>query len=239
MAYKTLDKMVRSALFSVEYTMHWYIPFLKHAADCVRELGFGIMGGVQTAVITGNDDNSFDLPCDYAAWIRVGYMSGSLTYPLVQQDNINRLRKSDGAGGYENYDVMVSGDGYYGTIATEWGAFRGGFFGYGSGYSLDTFKEIPERNQIQVHQGLGITDLYLEYAGDGSLICSTTKINPLAQATIDAYIMWKRGLGSEDAYKHQWRLLRARLDPISTEDIKRIWNNEFIRNATVRRYGTY
>jgi len=240
MAYTTLDKIVRSALLRKRYPMHYYVDFLKAAADCLRELRYSILDSVETKVIAVNDYNAIDLPCDYVQWVRVGYMNGGLTYPLVQQDNINRLRKSDGSGGYENYDTPTVGMyGSYSTYTTEWGTFNGGFFGYGNGYSVDTFKEVKERNQIQINQGLAITDVYLEYISDGSCCSTITKINPLAQACIEAYIMWQQkeqnrtvGLGerqiAQEAYKDKWRELRARLDPMTTEDVKRIWNNNYM-----------
>lgn len=97
----------------------------------------------------------------------------------------------------------------------------------------DSFKIIPERNEIQLHQNLCATEIILEYISDGSEIDNATQVNPYAKATIEAYINWKykennRSYGEGERqraqmqFDHQQRILRGRTNHITIADIKSI-----------------
>lgn len=95
----------------------------------------------------------------------------------------------------------------------------------------DTYKILPERNEIQLHNSIDATSIILEYISDGSLIDNATQVNPYAKATIEAYINWKwkennRSYGegermrAQRQFDHQNRILRARMNPLTIQDIK-------------------
>lgn len=95
----------------------------------------------------------------------------------------------------------------------------------------DTFKVLPERNEIQLHNSIKATDIILEYISDGSAVNNATQITPYAKATLEAYINWKHKengrsygegerLRAQRQFDHQHRILRARMNPLTIQDIK-------------------
>lgn len=96
----------------------------------------------------------------------------------------------------------------------------------------DSYKIITERNEIQLHNNVPGNDVVLEYLSDGSEVDNATQINVYAKATIEAFINWKwkennRSYGegerqrAQRQYEHQHKILRARMNPLTTADIKR------------------
>jgi hypothetical protein len=110
--------------------------------------------------------------------------------------------------------------------------FTGRYFGARVDRS-DSFKVIPERNEIQLHNNIQANDIVLEYISDGSAIDNATQINPYAKATLEAYINWKYkennrsySEGERDRaqrqFDHQHRILRGRMNDMTMSDLRAI-----------------
>lgn len=250
MTYITLDTIVKSVLLRRGYPMHWYLQFLKYGADCIRELHFRTLHVVQTEAIVANAGGAIDLPCDYTAWVRIGLMNGQHIVPLVQSNgNFNPLPIKDTKGVVQPYPDPVNGQGIGHSWLNGWlqssndlGEFAGGYFGHGAGYETDLFEEMPNRCQIQFSQELAGRTVVLDYVGDASSCCNITRIPAMAQACIEQYIIWQlkeharhynknEAKDEERMYWHEERHLRARLNPITKEDILRIMRRNYHRSA--------
>ena len=246
MIFTNLDTIVKSVLLRKGYSMHWYLQALKYGADCVRELMIHSMKKVNTVALTANNYGAIDVPCDYMAWVRVGILNGQYVIPLVQgKGSFNPLVVTDGAGAAVAYDSPVMGGvsiskwvSSWGNTTNELGEFVGGIYGYGAGYETDTFEEMPNRNQIQLHQELAGRTIILDYLADATKCDNITQVEILAQATIEQYIIWQlkeharhysKGEAKDDErmYWNELRHFRARKNPISPEDVIRIMRRNY------------
>jgi hypothetical protein len=95
----------------------------------------------------------------------------------------------------------------------------------------DSFKVLPERNEIQLHNSIDADYIVLEYLSDGSEIDNVTQITPYAKSTIEAFINWKikengRSYGegerqrAEILFTKEHKRLRARMSDLTLNDIK-------------------
>jgi len=253
MRYQTLDGIVRSTLMQAGYSLHWYLQALKSASDCLRELTFDTLQNVNTVNLSISDTGTADLPCDYVDYVKVGVPYSQYVRPLVQKDSINRLQNKDSSGTPIIYPEPASLNTFYTpTYAPPFyqsDYFNdnyeplGRLFGFNAGWIQDGFKILRERGQIQVDQQLCATSIYLEYISDGQCSDNATKVHPYAQKTIEAYILWQfkqhsRAYGSQERelakneFSSQRRILRARLNGLTAQDIKRIVRKSY--SATIK-----
>lgn len=234
------------------YTLHYYIQALKSASDCLRELTFDTLQNVNTVNLTLSDSGSADLPCDYVDFVKVGVPYSQYVRPLVQKDSINRLQNKDTSGNpipYSNAIDVTYGDTvsvppfFESDYINDNGEPLGRLFGFNAGWIQDGFKILRERGQIQVDQQLCATSTYLEYISDGQCSDNATKVHPYAQKTIEAYILWQfkqhsRAYGSQERelakneFSTQRRILRARMNGLTAQDIKRIVRKSY--SATIK-----
>ncbi len=246
MNYVSLDTIVRSTLMRRGYSLHWYVQFLKHSADCLRELGFDTLKNVNTKVIPVTAGNVVKLPCDFVDWTKVGTKVGQYVSSLTQNEAMNRLPNYSG-GQIANYgDGTI--DSFYPGFAVTWnyyndlGEFDGEVYGATGGVQSG-FKLIRERGIIQLSEQITATEMVLEYIGDGTFCDNATKIDPYAQATIEAYDIWQLkehnrncGAGERQVAHNQFivehKKLRSRLNPITTNEIINIFNRS--KTASVK-----
>ncbi len=241
----TLDQIIRNYLLRRGYTLHHYLESLVYAKDCLRELSFDDLHIINTKLLTVNtDDNTVPLPEDYVDFCLVGVQVGQNVRPLVLNEKINRLRNYDddfNAEFFNNpptnstnpiyYNYLYS---YYWNLSTfnEYGEFTGRLYGY-QGIYTDTYNIIPERNEIQLNQHLVVDEIVLQYISNGLDATSVSKITPYAQATIEAYITWQhkqcsRHYNNQDRqmaemeYIKQRKILRARMNTLTIQEVKRI-----------------
>lgn len=249
MRYQTIDNIVRSALMNCQYPIHWYLQALKSASDCLRELTFDTLQNVNTVNLTISDSGAADLPCDYVDFVKVGVPYSQYVRPLVQKDSINRLQNKDSSGNVipysdnESDDFLFVPSFYVSDFINDNGEPLGRLFGFNAGWIQDGFKILRERGQIQVDQQLCATSIYLEYISDGQCSDNATKVHPYAQKTIEAYILWQfkqhsRAYGSQERelakneFSTQRRILRARMNGLTAQDIKRIVRKSY--SATIK-----
>lgn len=241
MNYTSLDTITRSVLLQKGLPLHWYVQFLKYAADAVRELSFDSMRAI-SAVSLPIDQRNFaaNLPCDYVDWIKIGVPQGQFVQPLVQRLSVNRLTNFNTQGLPVSYGdaQTVNMDfpfwpGYWMfQNVDDLGENVGRLYGYNTAFTNNFFKVIPERGQIQFAETLQQKVCVLEYISSGQTTSNATKIDPLAQAAVEAWMDWKYKLHAgrrfnindvEEAfryYKIELRRFRARKNEMTPWDIR-------------------
>lgn len=251
MRYQTLDNIVRSVLMQRGYSLHWYIQALKSASDCLRELTFDTLQNINTVKLPVSDTGVAEIPCDFVDHVKVGLERGQYIKPLVQKDGINRLQRKDNTGtpiSYENiggnignvipYPVFFTSDYVSDNMQP-----LGRMFGFNAGWIRDGYKVLRERGEIQLEQSVCADFIYLEYISDGQCSDNATRVHPYAQKTIEAYILWQfkehsRTYGPQERelskreFESQRRILRARLNDLTPEMIKRIVRKGY--SATIK-----
>lgn len=238
MLYTSLNHIVKSVLNQKGYTMHWYFQYLKYAADCLRELHFDTLKIVQTKKLPVTDYNAVILPCDYVDYVKVGVIYGQQVTPLVQHGGINRLNNYDDAGnkvlwGNSEEDNRIWSHSSLIYDGQNWfGEYLGREFGYKDSGLNDGFKVLPERGEIQLSEKITADYIILEYISDGTgLPDAATKIDPYAQRAIETYVIWKGSQNRDnpaspeaEAHYAQLRILRARKNKMTVDDIRRAIN---------------
>jgi hypothetical protein len=245
MKYTSIDTIVRSVLLQQGKPLHFYIDCLIYGRECLRELYFDDLQVINTVLLdVHTTGNYIDLPCDFVDWVKVGIRVGQMVKPLVQDQSINPLHNYNSSGAIVDY-VQSPPDAtnllytfpislFWGTTTiNEYGESIGRLFGWGAGYESDTFKYLPERNQIQLNESLAVDKIVLEYIGNGMSCDAATQVDVYAMQTITDYIKWQLKENSRsysDGEKERLRqiylgqriILRARKDELTINDMKRI-----------------
>ena len=248
MKWYCLDMIIRNVLLRCGYSMHWYMDALVYAKDILRQLALDDARYVSARKIAVTQPGNYvNLPCNCVDVTKVGLEVGQLIKPLAQRDGINNLHAYDSAGAITDYTQLpsaTSAEGFftYGWPSNlvwgmvdfnEYGETTGRFYGIGSGSEWDSYKLLPERGQIQLSESIVTDYLYIEFIDDGLGCDAATKVDPYAQDVIEAYILWQFRLHNRTAgasevvmrkteYDSQRQIYRARLDPLTYNDIKRI-----------------
>lgn len=236
----TLDNLVRSALADLQLPMHYYLQFLTYGIDSFRELNFDVLQNMKSVRLPVNSYGAATLPCDFVDWARVGNEYGQYIERWEPRETFNRLNDFDASGNKEKYpDVEANGSylpfNYLGlwftSFANDKGELLGRIFNAKPSFRK-SFQIVRERGEIQLdvaYQGATIT---MDYISDGVNSDATTAIHPYAFSTIKAYIIWKYKLNSrrfpgpeksqaEQEYFNNYRILRARMNPIDIDQIRR------------------
>lgn len=237
----TLDKIVRNALASRNYPMHWYLQFLHYGANALRELNFDVLQNVKSVTLSISANHSATLPCDFVDYIRIGNPAGQYIYPFGERrDSYNRMPKYDSSGMPISYgDVEVQN----GLLPSNWEGFWYTNYINDKGEHLgrifnnyptfrDSFVVLRERNEIQFDVSYTFNTIVMDYITNGMTTDSSNAIHPYAQSAIEAYIFWKmkehsrkynmnEAELSKQEYYNQLRILRARMNSIDINDIKR------------------
>jgi hypothetical protein len=240
MNYTSLDTITRSVLLQKGLPLHWYVQFLKYAADSIRELCFDSMRAINTVSLPIDQrDFTSDLPCDYVDWVKVGVPQGQFVQPLVQRLSMNRLTNFTSQGQPTTYGDANSVNMDFPFWPGYWmfqniddlGEQVGRLYGYNTAFTNNTFKVLPERGQIQFCESLCQPVCILEYISSGQTMSNSTKIDPQCQAAVEAYMDWKYKSHSkrfspgeaEQAFGHykiELRRFRARKDELTCWDIR-------------------
>lgn len=242
----SLDIIVRRNLIDNGFPIHWYLEFLSHSANCLRELTFSTLKLINSANLPVNSYGAIDIPTDFQDDLAVCIPAGQSLINLPKQDWITPLRIHDANTGqfvtYESQDSTNSNNTFFGFPIGLWTWFfnvnsfgepTGGFYGARGGTNSG-YKVIKERRQIQLTEDFINTNVVLLYVSDGQSIDSATQIDTKAFATITAYTNWKRS-GNRDNndspegrnFYNQMRTLVARLDDLTSSDIINIIRNAY------------
>lgn len=242
----SLDAVVRNFLIKRGWPFHWYIQCLVYSKDCLRILAEDNLDIFNTKKLPVDPNtNAVDLPGDYLDYIDVGLEAGQNIKPLVETDHINPLiaRTSDftpttyGQLGLVNTNSVI----YYGALYpyywntvfwNSYGEFTGRLFGFGAGAEDDVFSVFKDRNQIQLSEKLGVSNIVLKYISDGMNADAASQITPYAYETIETFILWQykehsRTYSDSEAerarqlYIGERKILIARISDLTSERLKR------------------
>lgn len=244
MVFTNLDTIVRRWLLESGRPIHYYAEGLYHAATCLRELTFDTLQIVNTKQIPVNGYLAADLPSDFVTEVMVGVPVGSAIRPLSKGVNMNPLRLFDTeTNEYTTYDTTNQT-----TVASpevlppvtwywnfnEYGEPLGKFYGINGANKTGLYSIVRGRRQIQLNEGFAGDAIILMYISDGQSIDAATQIDPQAFFTIQNFIEWKRSPNASrhqspeaNTYHNERRLLRARLNDLTLDDIRNIIRRNF------------
>lgn len=236
----TLDKLVRGALASRGYSMHWYLQFLHYGVQALRELNFDVLQNVKSVRLPVNSYKAVTLPCDFVDYIRVGTESGQYIQSMGEREDFNRLNKLDSFGNKIPYGDIEATNGllpnnwegfWYTNYINDKGEHLGRIFNNKPGFR-NSFEILRERGEMQLDVSFTGTEIVLDYITDGISTSASNAVHPYAAAAIEAYIIWKMkehsrqyGPGerqmAREEYYNQLRVLRGRMNSIDVQDIQR------------------
>lgn len=233
MRFATIDGIIKGLLIKQGKPVHWYLQYLKYACDAVRELHFDTLQRIYTEELTVTSYKSVILPCGFVDWVRVGVIANDKVKNLVQGGSINRLNNYDSVGdkivwpSSDNNSTNPNSD--YLINRMSGGEFQGGIFNNRPDMASYKFRVLPERSEIQFNNDFPYETIILEYIGDGMDGDAATQVDAYAIDTIESYVMWQLALHNprqgdnaifrKDVYDKALRLLRARKNKMSREDI--------------------
>lgn len=247
MRFYTVDTIVRNILLRKQYPLHYYLQALVYAKDALRQLHLDDLKWINTELLdVVTPGNYVNLPCDYVDKTKVGIRVGQQVKPLVEQDSLNRLHAYNDQGDISTYnninqdlpDNTIFYTYPYGlywgvTVINDYGEDLGRLYGWGAGAQWDTYKVLPERNQIQLNESINVDKIVLEYISDGMCADAASQVDVYAQDAIEAYVFWQFKLNNrtvnlgetqmaEMEYLKQRKILRARKNTLNISDLKRI-----------------
>lgn len=237
--FTTINSLVRSSLVSHGLTLHYYVTFLHFALQGLREISFDTIGKIATVKLAPNAFNEAELPPDYIDYIRFGWLRNRYLIPISSTRSYVRTPNIDSTGKQIAYS---SGEGALVSAATfdpfasyhisPYGEDLGRLYGLGGGTRNDIFQLIEERNIVIFGDKFDSTDtLYMEYLSAGNYADADAVFHPYAESTLEAYIKYRYAeqrtsrladvnRAQKDFY-NQYRLLRARLNGLTKEDMIR------------------
>lgn len=237
--FTTINSLVRSSLMSHGLTLHYYVTFLHFALQGLREISFDTIGKVSTVKLSPNAFKEAALPADYIDYIRFGWLRNRYLIPIGSTRSYARIANTDSTGKQIAYP---SGEGALISAATfdpfasyhisPYGEDLGRMYGLGGGTRNDIFQLVEERNVVLFGDKFDSTDtLYMEYLAAGNYADADAVFHPYAESTIEAYIKYRYAeqrtsrladvsRAQKDFY-NQYRLLRARLNGLTKEDMIR------------------
>jgi hypothetical protein len=234
----TLHDIVRGYLLKKGKSMHYYIEYLAHAVDALRELSFDSLKTVKRVKLPVNSYQAVVLPCDYVDFIKIGFPRGQYVVEMSSRTSLNRLNNIDDTGAKVPYEIINgdddsdvgawTGEDYFWETNAN-GELLGKQFNNNGGYSNNSYKVLRERGEIQLDNRFAGEYVVLEYIGDGLDTNAESEVHPYAQATIEAYIAWKSSKNADNItspegfnFYNNHRILRSRLNDITLLDIVRM-----------------
>lgn len=251
MKYTSLDTIVRNYLFQKGYPIHFYLQSLNYARNCLREISLDSLHLVQTKNVPVDTNFVANIPEDCVDIIKIGVPYGQFIRPLLPDNRISRLQNHDTSGNIIPYGdpatslVTTTSIGFVvpllwtTNVINNFGENVGRQFGLGAGSEPDTYRILPERNEIQLNENCNVSSLIVEYISDGSNPSAATGVPIYAEQTILEWMNWQMkehnrntGLGERQVAKQQYQLaykqLRSRMNPMTIDEIKRIINRNTV-----------
>lgn len=121
---------------------------------------------------------------------------------------------------------------FFSNYVDNWAEMRGRQFGLGDGMRVDNYTINREKGLLIVSKSFPYSELYMQYVSIGK--ADTMSQIPIeAQSAIEAYVNWKYEENKRNGanvnylkneFNEQHRMARARINPITTTEIKRIIN---------------
>jgi hypothetical protein len=237
----TLDNIVRSALSDKQYPMHFYLQYLTYGVDSLRQLNLDVLQNVKSARLPINSYYAATVPNDYVDFVRVGNELGEYINPFGEKkDSFNRLNAFDSQGNKVAYGDIEAINGivpnnwegfWYTNYINDKGEHLGRIFNNLPGFR-NSFVILRERGEIQLDVSYTGTTITMDYISDGLSVDASNSVHPYAVDAIKAFIFWKQKEHgrqyplqekqyAKEEYYNQLRVLRARMNSIDTNDIRR------------------
>lgn len=242
----TIDSITRGALFSMQLPIHYYVEALYHSLNCLHELNLDVLQVTKKVRIESNEFSEITLPDDFENVVGVFAEYGQYLIPYMRNHILNELPNLDGSTQIPftvpaNTDICETSWGwFYSYYFNDYGEYLGKNFA-GSGDRGGGFAVIPERNVIFLGnltpEGTVIQLEYIaKYApttvGSPTVTSYEYYVNQYAVETITNYTLWKMSRNDsrlqqqnlERIYHNSLRILRARMNELTTAQIKDLIN---------------
>lgn len=243
MTLYTLDTIIKRTLLAKGLTVHWYLDFLVLGSDALRELSFDTLKIVNYQYLPLNAQGAADLPEDFVDDVYAALPVANKLQKIPKDNKINPLRLSETTGDYTTYTSSgldtANGDALYPYAIfidryNSYGEPTGGLWGVGGGATVNTYTIVKSRNQLQMNESSSADGVFLAYISDGQSVDAASQIDSRAVSAIQAYITWKSSQGANSQHSaegqlfyNERRLLRARLNTLTTTDIKNIIRSHY------------
>jgi hypothetical protein len=229
--YYTVDKIVKGLLLSLEETgLTKYAKFVKLANDFMDELRFDTKAeDIRTLSLEMATDRTVCLPRDYMDYVKIGIQVDDKVKVMTQNEKLSLLppstpRDDSTKVPFRNY--LVNGE------------HKGGFYGYGNGGYYGDFKIDTKNKLIRFPSDVEVQPIYIEYISNCSCDCEEDYVHPYAKKAMEYYILWQHYLHKgknyraeasdfREEYYNELRKTRARLHPLSVQDIINISERNF------------
>jgi hypothetical protein len=228
MKTEKIDSIVKEFLLSKELTLHYYVPNLLNALNCLRELSFDFNLGknVKEVELIPNEFNRIAIPVDCVQVGLVFGLFGGETRAFRFNEKVSLVTNNVAYGDEETTIPDLKQNN--GSMVIE----------YVSPYELPQQIYVGDNDKycynVDVARGeivLGVehelTKVYLRYESSYVDVSSTNLVHPYLIPVIKSYIsyMFEKSNSSmnriaegKDAYYNEKRLLRARMNPLNISD---------------------
>lgn len=244
MILSNIDTICRRWLLERNLPIHYYFEALMHSSTVVRELSYDTLQIINSANLPVGDYGEVELPDDFVDDLAVCIPAGQSLLHLPKQDWITPLRiHSTTTGEFDTY-TQVSDDEdetvwglpsswvYYWNV-DEYGSSTGRQFG-NTGGTMQGYKVVKERRQIQMTENFIGTNVVLLYLSDGQRPDNASQVDVLAIKCIQTYIDWQRSPNATNekspearTFYNQKRRLKSLLNPLTKIDIMNIIHSAF------------
>lgn len=250
MLFASLDEITKRSLIDNGLPIHFYVEHLSYAAACIRELSIDSLRIVRTARLPINDYHAVDLPDDFVDDVSCGIPVGQFIMPITKKNSITDLRnRNTTTGEYEDYQGVTSETSQSGLFlnpgwlwfwnVNDFGEPTGRQFGANGGSTLNGYKVVKERRQIQLTESFTGAEIVLVYISDGQSADNATNIDMQAFSCVQSYIGWKTSPNrhikdSPEArtFYNEKRILRARMNDMTVVDLRQVLYNSY--SATLK-----
>lgn len=229
----TIDAIIRRHLALNRLPLHYYVPMLVIAKQGLEEMHFDTLGKVKIAVLTVTAANEAVLPDGYVEAIMIGVETGDKVRAIGMNNTINP-KDNAGAAFEESADQYSVGQGfpddeYIDSFYDEYGHFKGQQYGRVLTWS-DSFTINRDLGIIRVDNKFEGDEIFLMYLSMPEKVTNKSVLHPFAQRALSEYIGWQKAVYFKEGnliqykrneYYNELRKLRARLNPLTTVEIKR------------------
>lgn len=238
METRTLNKVVRDKLMSIGYPIHYYLPVLHHAQQCLDELSqqFNFGGNVKEVKLTPLSYGRIDIPVDAIDIISVFGVVAGERKEFVLNPNLTLFQKLDGVTPVKWLESDTSLSEYNSTGSS-------GLLEQTSPYEIPTiyYPDGQVNYEYTIDQSTShiifgprveVTEIYMRYLSNGVSGTAANLVHPYAVETLHAYIDWKLSeserraqsetMRKESSYYNQKRLLRAKMNPLTLSQLYHI-----------------
>lgn len=228
MKTEKIDSIVKEFLLSRELTLHYYVPNLLNALNCLRELSFDFNLGknVKEVELVPNGYNRVAIPADCVQVGVVFGMFGGEARAFRLNQKISLVSNTVAYGEKETTIPELKQNN--GSMVVEYvSPYELPQQIYASDIDKYCYNVDITRDEIVLGVGHELTKVYLRYESSYVDVSSANLVHPYLIPVIKSYIgyMFEKSNSSmnrivegKEAYYNEKRLLRARMNPLNISD---------------------